>query len=66
MYTINVIDATRILNSRKDFILLNISNDNKITDYRLTNDLTKFRGHYETFRLVEVIKKQINNGIKIF
>lgn len=66
MYTINVIDATRILNSRKDFILLNISNDNKITDYRLTNDLTKFRGHYETFRLVEVIKKEINNGIKIF
>lgn len=66
MYTINIIDATRILNSRKDFILLNISNDNKITDYRLTNDLTKFRGHYETFRLVEVIKKQINNGIKIF
>lgn len=66
MYIINVIDATRILNSRKDFILLNISNDNKITDYRLTNDLTKFRSHYETFRLVEVIKKQINNGIKIF
>jgi len=66
MYTINVIDATRILNSRKDFILLNISNDNKITDYRLTNDLTKFRGHYETFRLVEVIKKEISNGIKIF
>jgi hypothetical protein len=66
MYTINVIDATRILNSRKDFILLNISNDNKITDYRLTNDLTKFRGHYETFRLVEVIKKEITNGIKIF
>ena len=66
MYTINAIDATRILNSRKDFILLNISNDNKITDYRLTNDLTKFRGHYETFRLVEVIKKEIHNGIKIF
>jgi len=66
MYTINVIDATRILNSRKDFILLNISNDNKITDYHLTNDLARFRGHYETFRLVEVIKKEINNGIKIF
>lgn len=66
MYTINIIDATRILNSRKDFILLNIDSNNKITDYRLTNDLTKFRGHYETFRLVEVIKKQINNGIKIF
>ena len=66
MYTINVIDATRILNSRKDFILLNISNDNKITDYSLTNDLARFRGHYETFRLVEVIKKEINNGIKIF
>jgi len=66
MYTINIFDATRILNSRKDFILLNISNDNKITDYRLTNDLTKFRKHFDTFRLVEVIKKEINNGIKIF
>lgn len=65
MYTINIFDATRILNSRKDFILLNISNDNKITDYRLTNDLTKFRGHYQTFRLVEVIREEINNGIKI-
>jgi len=66
MYTINIFDATRILNSRKDFILLNISNDNKITDYRLTNDLGQFRKHFDTFRLVEVIKKEINNGIKIF
>ena len=66
MYKINVIDATRILNSRKDFILLNIGNDNKITDYRLTNDLARFRGHYDTFKLVEVIKKEISNGIKIF
>jgi hypothetical protein len=65
MYTINIFDATRIINSRKDFILLNIGDDNRITDYRLTNDLTKFRRHYQTFRLVEVIREEINNGIKI-
>lgn len=66
MYTINIFDATRIHNSRKDFIVFNVGQDNKIISYRLTNDLTKFRGHFDTFRLVEVIKKEINNGIKIF
>ena len=66
MYTINIFDATRIHNSRKDFIVFNVGQDNKIISYRLTNDLTKFRKHFDTFRLVEVIKKEISNGIKIF
>jgi hypothetical protein len=66
MYTINIFDATRIHNSRKDFILFNVGQDNKIISYRLTNDLGQFRKHFDTFRLVEVIKKEISNGIKIF
>jgi len=66
MYTINIFDATRIHNSRKNFIVFNVGQDNKIIDYRLTNDIGQFRRHFDTFRLVEVIKKEINNGIKIF
>lgn len=65
MYNVNILDATRIYNSRKDFILFNIDQDLNISQFRLTNDLSTFRNHYDQFRLIEVIKKEIKSGIKI-
>ena len=65
MFNVSVFDAIRIHKSRKDFILFNIDKDCKIIDFRLTNDLSTFRSHYQQFRLVEIIKKEIENGIKI-
>jgi|14BtaG_2_1085337.scaffolds.fasta_scaffold67452_3 hypothetical protein len=65
MYNVNILDAIRIYNSRKDFILFNIDKDLNISQFRLTNDLSTFRNHYDQFRLIEVIKKEIKSGIKI-
>jgi len=65
MYNVNILDAIRIYNSRKDFILFNIDQDLNISQFRLTNDLSTFRNHYDQFRLIEVIKKEIKSGIKI-
>ena len=65
MYNVNILDAIRIYNSRKDFILFNIDQSLNISEFRLTNDLSTFRSHYDQFRLIEVIKKEIKSGIKI-
>ncbi len=65
MYNVTMLDAIRIYNSRKDFILFNTDKDYNITDFRLTNDILTFRNHYQHFRLMDVIKKEINRGINI-
>jgi len=65
MYNVNILDAIRIYKTRKDFILFNIDQNLNISEFRLTNDLNTFRNHYDQFRLVEVIKKEIKSGIKI-
>jgi hypothetical protein len=60
---ISISTAYRISNSNKDFFLYKLSKDEtKIVDYLLTNDLSRFRDHFNNkFRLVEDIKKQIKN-----
>ena len=60
---ISISTAYRISNSNKDFFLYKLSQDEtKIVDYLLTNDLSRFRDHFNNkFRLVEDIKKQIKN-----
>jgi hypothetical protein len=60
---ISISTAYRISNSNKDFFLYKLSKDEtKIVDYLLTNDLSRFRIHFNNkFRLVEDIKKQIKN-----
>lgn len=65
MFNVGILDAIRIYRSHKDFILFNIDKDYNITDFRLTNDLSTFRGHYSQFRLLDVVKKEINRNISI-
>lgn len=58
-YKINLTLLLKLSKTKKAFILFNIEN-NKITDYIFTNDLTRYRLKYQTFKLVEIIKPQIN------
>lgn len=53
----------KIRKSTKTFILYRLSEqDDKIVDFVLTDNLSRFRNQYNNkFRLVEDIKKQIKN-----
>ena len=57
----------QISKSDKTFILYRLSNDsNKIVDYILTDNLSRFRDQYgNRFKLVADIKKQIETNNKI-
>jgi len=57
-YKINLTLLLKLSNTKKAFILFNVEN-NKITDYILTNDLTRYRLKYQTFKLVEIIKPNL-------
>ena len=54
-YKINLGAAYLISKSKKVFILFNVEN-NTITQYKLTNDLTRYRLNYQHFRLLEITK----------
>ncbi len=58
----------QISKSDKTFILYRLSNDNnKIVDYILTDNLSRFRDQYgNRFKLVADIKKQIETNNKIY
>jgi len=58
-YKINLTLLLKLSNTKKAFILFNIEN-NTIKEYILTNDLTRYRLKYQTFKLIEIIKPQIN------
>ena len=51
--------ALQISRSNKDFILFNLTTDNKIRNYMLTNDL-KHKNKYKHFRVISCIKRNIN------
>ena len=55
------INQVQINRTNKDFILFDINKDNKITAFKLTNDLTRYRNNFQHFRLVDIIKQEINN-----
>lgn len=58
-YKINLTLLLKLSNTKKDFLCFNVEN-NTITEYTLTNDLTRHRLKYQTFKLVQIIKPQIN------
>lgn len=58
-YKINLNLLLKLSNTKKVFLLFNIENQ-KITNYKLTNDLTRYRLKYQQFRLTEIIKPNIN------
>jgi len=55
---INLLTALKLHTSNKDFILFNVDANNNITNYKLTNDLQRYRYKYTNFRLLEVVKQQ--------
>jgi hypothetical protein len=58
-YKISLTLLIKLSKTKKTFICFNTEN-NKITDFVLTNDLIRFRNKYNTFKLVEIIKPSIN------
>jgi len=57
---INLLQAIKINKSNKDFILFDYDNNNKLTNFVLTNDLQRFRKQFKTFRVISCIKTNIN------
>jgi stringent starvation protein B len=59
-YKISLTLLLKLSKTKKTFICFNIEN-NKITEFVLTNDLIRFRSRYNTFKLVEIIKPNLKN-----
>ena len=58
-YKINLTLLLKLSNTKKDFLCFNTEN-NTIKEYILTNDLTRYRLKYQSFKLVEIIKPGLN------
>ena len=58
-YKISLTLLIKLSKTKKTFICFNIEN-NKITEFVLTNDLIRFRNRYNSFKLVEIIKPKLN------
>jgi hypothetical protein len=57
---INYTTLINIYRSNKDFILFDLNDDkNKITCYKLTNDLQRYKKNFEHFRVVSTLKNEI-------
>ena len=59
-YRISLTLLLKLSKTKKTFICFNLDQD-KITDFVLTNDLIRFRNKYNRFKLVEIIKHNIKN-----
>ena len=57
-YKISLSLLIKLSKTKKVFILFNVEN-NKIKEYIFTNDLTRYRIKYQTFKLVEIIKPNL-------
>jgi len=59
MLKINILDAIRINQSKKEFILIDLNDDkDKIIGYKLTNEL-QHKNKFDTFRVLSCIKKEL-------
>lgn len=59
-YKISLTLLIKLSKTKKVFILFNVENNN-IKEYIFTNDLTRWRLKYDTFKLVEIIKPNLKN-----
>lgn len=59
-YKISLALLIKLSKTKKVFILFNVENNN-IKEYIFTNDLTRYRLKYQTFKLVEIIKPNLKN-----
>ena len=58
-YKISLSLLLKLSNTKKCFLCFNVEN-NTIKEYILTNDLTRYRLKYQSFKLVEIIKPGLN------
>lgn len=58
-YKISLSLLLKLSKTKKCFLCFNVEN-NTIKEYILTNDLTRYRLKYQSFKLVEIIKPGIN------
>ena len=59
-YKISLSLLLKFSKTKKCFLCFNAEN-NTIKEYILTNDLTRYRLKYDTFKLVEIIKPNLKN-----
>ena len=57
---INIPTAVKLMQSNKDFIFFNYDENNKLINYTLSNDITRYKKKYQTFRVMSCIKRNIN------
>ncbi len=59
---INLLTQIKIVNSSKDFICYDLDVNNKITHYKLTNDLRRYKNKYSNFRVLGTLIPSIKNN----
>lgn len=59
---LNYAQMLNIYRSNKDFILFDYCKQtNKLTGYKLTNDLLRYKNNFDSFRVLSCIQKEIEN-----
>ena len=59
---LNFAQMLNIYRSNKDFILFDYcKKTNKLTGYKLTNDLLRYKNNFDSFRVLSCIQKEIEN-----
>jgi hypothetical protein len=57
MIQIKTAIASKIVNSKKDFLFYDIDENNKVTNYILTNDF-KRKKEFQAFRVISTVQKE--------
>lgn len=58
---LNIDQAKTIVNSKKTFLVYNLDNENRVINFRLTEDLKRYyKKDYTNFKLVEILKRKAN------
>lgn len=58
---LNISQAKTIVKSKKTFLVYNLDSENKVVNFRLTEDLKRYYGkEYTNFKLVEILKRKSN------
>ena len=47
-----------ILKSKKTFISYNLDNNNKLVNYVLNDNFTRYKNQYQTFKLLDIFKDE--------
>ena len=65
-YKIGIRDLYLITKSKRDFLLFTLNEDGtKVINFICTDDLRRYRNQYDSFRLLQVVKKENKNTITL-